>query len=98
MMTGEETRPEAGEEVRLRVDVCWNWGHSYVATFATEKAAVDFVERKSETCAIQQEGPVPAGWDSLLAVLYPECEHGLSAQLCHGPDHYPPDSYFSYLD
>lgn len=25
--------------------------------------------------------------------LFPRCEHGLSAQLCEGPNHYGPDRY-----
>lgn len=32
--------------------------------------------------------PIPEGWDRLYAVLYPTCEHGLSAALCYGPEHY----------
>jgi len=30
----------------------------------------------------------------LSEYLYPTCEHGLSASLCYGPGHYPPDNYY----
>lgn len=35
--------------------------------------------------------PIPEGWDRLYALLYPTCEHGLSADLCAGYGHYPMD-------
>lgn len=90
--TGEMSR----DPIQLDVAVCWNWGRSYRVGFATEEAAVDFVERKRESCALGEvEGtPVPSRYGRLLAALYPECDHGLSLQLCYGPGHYPPDSAF----
>jgi hypothetical protein len=36
-------------------------------------------------------GPVGEDVLRLLDVLYPQCEHGLSLDLCAGPGHYPPD-------
>jgi hypothetical protein len=35
--------------------------------------------------------PIPEGWDRLYRFLHPTCEHGLSADLCAGPYHYPQD-------
>lgn len=35
--------------------------------------------------------PIPDGWDRLYDLLYPTCDHGLSAYLCSGYGHYPQD-------
>lgn len=35
-----------------------------------------------------ESSPIPEGWDRLYDLLYPKCEHGLSAALCYGPEHY----------
>jgi hypothetical protein len=34
---------------------------------------------------------LPAGLDTLTEWLYPLCEHGMSLDLCAGPQHYPYD-------
>jgi hypothetical protein len=34
-------------------------------------------------------GPLTQDDLRLLELLYPHCEHGLSADLCYGPNHYP---------
>ena len=31
------------------------------------------------------------GWEPPPSEPEPDCEHGLSANLCHGPNHYPED-------
>lgn len=38
-----------------------------------------------------EEYPIPLSAGRLLTLLYPTCEHGLSADLCAGPGHYPMD-------
>jgi hypothetical protein len=35
--------------------------------------------------------PIPENWGRVWDFLYPLCEHGLSADLCAGPGHYPQD-------
>jgi hypothetical protein len=42
----------------------------------------------THSIAEHDEHPVPDGCAELLALLYPTCEHGLSASLCNGPGHY----------
>lgn len=32
---------------------------------------------------------IPEGWDLTMDALFPLCEHGMSASLCMGPDHFP---------
>lgn len=32
--------------------------------------------------------PMPVGWAGGQEALYPICEHGLSLDLCSGPNHY----------
>lgn len=78
-------------QIKLLAFPSWNWGHSYVATFANEQQAIAFCERKKSSCAIQEVpgSPIHEKWVGLLNTLYPICEHGLSAHLCMGPDHYP---------
>ena len=74
--------------------------HTYRVTFMGDRAdetAAQWIERKRTTHAGFAEAaqddpavaPVPEAAVKTLAALYPECEHGLSAHLCMGPDHYP---------
>src|SRR3954469_24890641 len=74
--------------------------HTYRVTFTGDQAdeiAAAWIERKRTTHAGFGEAahddpavaPVPEAAVKTLAALYPECEHGLSAALCMGPDHYP---------
>ena len=80
-------------QIKLLVSPVWHWGHSYVATFAGERQAIDFYHRKKSTCAFDEvpDHPIDGKWVGLLNLLYPRCEHGLSDWLCNGPSHYPPD-------
>lgn len=54
-----------------------------------EDNALAFLERR-EAYAVE-EIPIALAYDRLLAVLFPECEHGLSLAMCAGPGHYPMD-------
>ncbi len=82
-------------KIMLDVHVCGTYvdgrlysGHTYRATFATDTQAIDFIGRKSSTCAFWNVDGYELP-DSVMSALYPECEHGLSASLCMGPEHYP---------
>ena len=56
------------------------------ATVATVKFCYE-VKRDAETFARNETAMAKAIQDG------GECEHGLSAALCSGPNHYPPDRY-----
>jgi hypothetical protein len=77
---------------KLEIHLC-SERRSIFVTFCSEQAAVRYVKARTSYCAIfPVEGhPVPETWTELLDVLYPTCEHGLSLQLCMGPEHYPTD-------
>lgn len=75
--------------IALEIHIC-NQRRSYIARFTTEDQAITFLERKVSTHApfeIKAE-PIPAEAQKLLEWMYPICEHGLSADLCEGPNHY----------
>ena len=81
--------------IALEMTVCAT-GKSYIVRFygeAAEDHALDFFERKGMTHAIEEvEGEfIEQGFERIIAKLYPVCEHGLSAHLCEGPQHYPYD-------
>lgn len=50
-----------------------------------------FAPETYHTYSETSEYPIPLSADRLLDLLYPTCEHGLSADLCEGPGHYAPD-------
>lgn len=77
-------------EIVLDVHIC-DQRRSYLARFSTEAQAIDFMSVRGSTHAVTEleEYPVPRSCEKLLDVLYPTCEHGLSADLCMGPNHYP---------
>lgn len=64
-----------------------------------QKAAVAFANRVREANAFGEymvlsggeETPGSEGhpYEILMEMLSPTCEHGMSAQLCMGPQHYP---------
>lgn len=81
--------------IALLMTVC-STGHSYIARFYGEDAeahALDFFERKGMTHVIEEvEGEfIDQGYRRIIEKLYPTCEHGMSAHLCSGPQHYPYD-------
>lgn len=86
-------------KIMLDVHVCATYvgsklysGHTFTATFAHESQAVEYIGRKSSTCAFYTRDDSPIdGYAKLMDTLYPTCEHGLSASLCMGPGHYPTD-------
>lgn len=69
---------------------------AYKATFSTEDQAITFLAARTSThnweeirgLHVEGGGSVPADWHKLLDYLYPLCEHGMSLDLCEGPDHY----------
>ena len=67
---------------------------SYLVHFSNEQQALDFVDLNWNTHDFQETElwPIPNEATRLLNRLYPTCEHGLSADLCEGPEHYPVDS------
>lgn len=80
-------------EVSLEVHVC-DQRRAYLATFATEDQALAFIEHRGMThavCEVQAKPFSYAAFPRLYDLLYPTCEHGLSASLCEGPQHYPMD-------
>lgn len=81
----------------LNVHIC-DQRRSYLAHFATDGAAVGFIEARMSTHAItldEENTPqvVADAFPRTVDLLYPVCEHGLSLRLCAGPGHYPPDRY-----
>lgn len=61
-------------------------------TPAADAAAADFFRRASTMAtghaAHVDESSTYLG-PEMSDVFYPTCEHGMSAHLCYGPDHYP---------
>lgn len=78
------------ETATLHVHICAQ-RRGYNVTFSTEAQALDYLTARQSTHAwseIGENGSVPTTWTALLDYLYPTCEHGMSANLCHGPDHF----------
>jgi len=62
-------------------------------TVAADAAAADYFRRRSTLATghaahVDQEKTTVLG-SAMSDLFYPICEHGLSAHLCYGPDHYP---------
>ena len=59
-------------------------------TIAADQAAAAFFRRvgKSQAAHVDEEASEVVG-SAMSAYFYPICEHGMSAHLCYGPDHYP---------
>lgn len=55
--------------------------------------AADYISRKGHL-VIEAEDYDPNEFPMVEEKLYPSCEHGLSASLCAGPDHYPMENMF----
>lgn len=80
--------------ITLDVHIC-NQRRAYRVTFApgpkAEALAVAFIEKRSATHAFSEAEDAPFSYNEyprLTECLYPTCEHGLSASLCSGPNHY----------
>ena len=60
-------------------------------TLPTDELAAAYVrERGDRLCFHAEDAEADwQQWPLLMEALYPTCEHGLSAQLCYGPGHYP---------
>lgn len=73
----------------LEIHIC-DQRRSYLATFTNQDQAVAFLTTRTSTHAFHeiQDTPVPQDWTALLDFLYPLCEHGMSLDLCEGPNHY----------
>lgn len=71
---------------------------NYQVTFAREQDAIDFLARKAATCVFYEindedgeQGSIPPEWTELLAAMYPQCHHQMSASMCmdpYGPHHF----------
>jgi hypothetical protein len=57
-------------------------GHPYSQVWAEETEELQVYPK-------DRVGPLTEDEIALLDFLYPSCEHGLSADLCMGPNHYP---------
>lgn len=80
----------------IKIEVCriGTDSHSYRATFSNEEQALAFVTERAETHIFRElrnhQLPEDCHPD-LYAALYPKCPHGLSLDLCAGPQHYEYD-------
>lgn len=84
----------------LDVHICAQ-RRSYLATFTgpdADKIAAEFIKARYSTHAfnLEVEGQTEdtldlADFPLVSDLLFPVCQHGLSAHLCAGPGHYPAD-------
>lgn len=89
------------ESIALEIHIC-DQRRSYLAHFEgpdAETMALQFIEPRGMTHAIYELESEPFDYyryPKLYDFLYPTCEHGLSANLCAGPSHYPLDNPYDY--
>ncbi|QIN94171.1 hypothetical protein PP459_gp062 [Streptomyces phage Wakanda] len=81
--------------VTLQVSSNGGWNY-FTARFVGDNAdamAADYIKRKGYLVFMHDDDQLD---DNPLTqeALYPSCEHGLSASLCAGPNHYPMDNEF----
>lgn len=104
MSVATDTAVEAELVAYLQKEAGWgSWIKVTVAdTPEADAAAADFFRRvcvyprpdgeKYHVACLDpqqtEDNSAPLG-EALAAYLFPTCEHGMSAQLCYGPDHYP---------
>lgn len=82
----------------IKLDVySYDTENGYTAVFQTEDQALDFMNRPGHYCYSEvEDDPIPAEAETLLAVLYPLCVHGLSQSMCEDPVyHYAYDSPYT---
>lgn len=97
------TGTPAATPFKLEMHIC-DQRRSYLVTFYRECDAVAYIRRHQEAnealadagvfsggyaWSPVEDSPIPDRWDALYHMLAPTCEHGMSADLCMGPDHYP---------
>ena len=59
-----------------------------------DKMAADYIGRKGHLVIQADHDADLSSFPLTEEALYPSCEHGLSASLCAGPDHYPMENMF----
>lgn len=79
----------------LEAHIC-NQRRSYKVIFATDDQAASFISKRTATHVVREwDGEnTNTDWNDFpltYDALYPTCEHGMSASLCAGPNHYPSD-------
>lgn len=97
------TGTPADEPFKLEMHIC-DQRRSYIVEFYRECDVIAFIRRREEANETLrangvfgggyawfpvEESPIPEQWDALYHLLFPMCEHRMSADLCWGPNHYP---------
>lgn len=87
--------------ITLCVDII-DQRRAYLVTFQgdqAERRALDFITRKqadsNHVVSELHDHPIHQVHALLIRHLYPQCQHGLSLDLCYGPGHYAPDHAFA---
>lgn len=81
------------DSITLRVDIC-DQRRGYLVIFEGPKAedmALAFIASRDNNhvfSEVRDQPLFPALCPRLADVLYPTCPHGLSLDLCEGPQHY----------
>jgi hypothetical protein len=77
------------ETATLHIHIC-DQRRGYNVTFSTQTQAIEFLTRRMDGNHNFWEttGSVPGTWMKLIEFMHPQCEHGLSLDLCYGPNHY----------
>jgi hypothetical protein len=94
-MTDTATAAPAAGVIALDIHICAQ-RRSYRVTFTgpdAEAHALAFLAARTSTHAFAEIDSEPIDFSDgayplLHDFLYPVCEHGLSADLCYGPQHY----------
>lgn len=88
---------EPGGGIALWANHCKK-GTNFIVRFPDEDQALAWIKERASTHVVSQieSEPIPETAERLLDYLYPSCEHGLSASLCVGPNHYPMDLGYGY--
>lgn len=97
------TGAPVAEPFKLEMHIC-DQRRSYFVEFHRECDVITFIRRHEEAneallnagtygggyaWSPVEDSPVPEQWAALCDLLFPTCEHGMSADLCWGPNHYP---------
>jgi hypothetical protein len=85
--------------IRFWVSVCDNPGVCFKVTFTgrnAEDMALEFMSRRSATHSFAEDEDHNteslAQYPRYADRMFPSCEHGMSADLCEGPEHYATDA------